>query len=75
MIKDQIVSDGLRRLLKAPATREQICQATDEIKQRFKREMQGAGLFTRLVLWLRMRKAIRVATDKIAPSRGCYLKK
>ncbi len=75
MIKNQIVSDGLRRLLKAPETREQINQAIAEIKKRFDLEMQGAGLFTRVALWFRMRKAIREATDKIVPSRGCYLRK
>jgi len=61
-------------LITDPATRERIGQATAEIKERFKQEIQGTGLLTRLVLWFRMRKAIRQAVEKIAPSRGLYLK-
>jgi len=74
MKKDRIVSDGRIRLLKDPATRDRIGQATAEIKERFNQEMKGAGLLTRLTLWFRMRKAIRQAVEKIAPSRGMYLK-
>lgn len=74
MTREQIVSNGRIKLLKDPATQERIAQATAEIKERFMREMKGAGIFTRLVLWLRMRKAIRQAIEKMAPSNGCYLK-
>lgn len=73
-MKDRIVSDGRIRLITDPATRERIGQATAEIKERFKQEIQGTGLLTRLALWFRMRKAIRQAVEKIAPSRGLYLK-
>ena len=74
MKNDRIVSDGRIRLLKDPANRDRVDQATAEIKERFKREMKGAGLLTQLTLWFRMRKAIRQAVEKIAPSRGMYLK-
>jgi len=74
MTRERIVSGGRIKLLKDPATRERIGQATAEIKERFMRDMKGAGIFTRLVLWFRMRKAIRQAIEKIAPLRGCYLK-
>jgi hypothetical protein len=61
-------------LLKDPASRERIAQATAEIKDRFRREMADAGVFGKMKLWFRMKRAIRAAREKIAPSSGCYLK-
>jgi len=61
-------------LLKDPSTQDRIKQVISGIKARYAQDAKGANILARLSLWLQMRKDIRAAIDKIAPSRGCYLK-
>ena len=62
-------------LLKDPSTQDQIKQEVSGIKARYAQAAKGASVLARLSLWLRMRKDIHAAIDKIAPSHGCYLKR
>jgi hypothetical protein len=75
MNHEGIISSGRRMLLKDPSTQDQIKQVVSGIKARYAQDAKGANILARLRLWLRMRKDVRAAIDKIAPSRGCYLKK
>ena len=57
-----------------PRNQRKIDQAISEIRTRYDAKMMKAPVFTRIWLWFCMRKEVRAAVERIAPSRGCYLK-
>jgi|GEM_PF-3442385 len=75
MDKDRIIANGRTALLKDAGTQKKIGDAMREIRMRYEQEMKGRTLIARINLWFQMRKELRAAAERIAPSRGCYLKK
>ena len=75
MDKARIVVEGRERLLADPESRKRIEQAVQEIRAQYEREARGLGKIARARRWLRMQRELRMAVERIAPSRGCYFRR
>jgi head-tail adaptor len=75
MDANRIVANGRANLLNDAGTQKKLDDAIREIRSRYAQEMKAEGLIARIRLWLRMRKEIRAAVERVAPSNGCYLNK
>jgi hypothetical protein len=75
MDANRIVANGRANCLGASGNRKQVDGAIREIRARYDQEVRARGIGTRVRLWFEMRKEIRAAVERIAPSRGCYLRK
>jgi len=75
MDANRIVSNGRANCLGASGNRKQVDDAIREIRARYDQQTRGRGIGARVRLWFEMRKEMRAAVERIAPSRGCYLRK
>jgi len=75
METEKIVADGYERLWADPGNQKRIEQAVLEIEAKYERESAGLSRIARAKRWFRMRREIRAAVAKIAPSSACYIKR
>ena len=74
MDTNRIVANGRANALNDPGTRKQLDDAIRQIRSRYDQEAKTGSVAIRVRLWFQMRRDIRRAVERIAPSTGCYLK-
>ena len=69
---DNIIADGRERLLDDSRTQERIAKAVQSVMDKYKLELEQAGLWRKLWLRWRVRAEVRKEIQKIAPSKANY---
>ena len=75
MKMNRIVADGRTNVLHDSTNQQKLDEAVREIMTRYDQEMKTSKTIPRIRLWFRMKKEMREAVERLAPTRGCYFKK